>query len=282
METMKTKIKVISLILATAALSPVAISLSSCAPQTSNNFKYIDYSMIEDASGDVTWKELKTPSISLDNLLFGTNKFNEGNYVVMFSTTCYLTSSGGSYVNDLIFNSASSNYDIDDLAVDKNSSLAEIYRESLSNDKDVKWGTEASGLAFVSVNDVAATADAVCSPFAKWVEEDKNIKDKDGKSLITKNQVGKYIRNDAAAKNFRAVINKIKVLFSNADNVYTIPTQTDSDSWFNRCRDAAPYFVCWKKGKPVGFVTASNSDTDKDSLISKFKDIYKDKDSSSD
>ena len=281
METMKTKIKVISLVLATVALSPVAISLSSCAPQTSNIFKYIDYSMIEDASGNVSWGELKTPSISLDNLLFGTNKFNEGNYVVMFSTTSYLQSDGvGSYVYDLIFGGGSSTYNIDDWAIDKNSSLAEIYRQSLKNDKDIKWGTETSGLAFVSVNDIAGKNDTVYSPFSKWVEADKDIKDPDGKSLITKDQVGKYIRNDAAAKNFRAVIDKIKVLFSNADSVYSIPTQSDSEKPEARCRDAAPYFVCWKKGKPVGFITATTN-PDK-SLMDKFTEIYQDKDSSSD
>ncbi len=275
------KIKVISLVLATVALSPVAISLSSCAPQVSNNFKYIDYSMIEDASNDVTWGELKTPNVSLDDLLFGTNKFNEGNYVVMFSTISYSASGNiGSYAYDLIFNNDSSTYNINDWAVEKNSSLAEIYRQSLRNDKDAKWGTEASGLAFVSVNDIAGKNDTVLSPFSKWTEDDKNIKDPDGKSLITKNQVGKYIRNDAAAKNFRAVIDKIKVLFSNADTTYSVPTQSDSEPWYSRCRDVAPYFICWKKGKPIGFLTASNTD-DKDSIMDKFDDIYKDEDSSS-
>ncbi len=242
---MKTKFKVISLLLTTSALSPVVVSLSSCAPQTSNNYKYIDYSIIEEATtNDITWGELKTPNISLNSLLFGNKKFNEGNYVIMFSTTSYLASDGyESYVYDLIFGKGSSTYNIDDWAIEKNTALAEIYRESLRNDKDIKWGTESSGLAFISVNDIAK-GDDVQSPFSKWVEADTNLKDPDGKDLITKKQVGKYIRNDDAAKNFRAVINKIKILFSNSDDVYSIPTQTDSEPFNNRCRDAVPYFIC--------------------------------------
>lgn len=259
---MKKILKFLPVALIGLLVAPVATSLSSCSYSTSLQFKYLDF---VNTQGDKYKDVAKTPSVSLDELLYGTTKVNKGNYALMIGSAALGDStSTHSATYDLLFSGGvTPTYDIANLSV--TSQVYNAWMQSTSDYTDLK-----NGVSFFTFLDIKAyvTGDDsgkndVIGAYDKWTEDDE----KDAQGNKTGHKKDTYKRVDGYAKTYRHYQSLIKSLFNNfSGDADTIPDN-----------NIKPYFIFWKEGKPKA---ASSSCTTTQSIIDKMDKVYKPDESS--
>lgn len=288
---MKKIFKILPLLLTGAVATPIASMLSSCAPSTEYYIKYIDFNKIESDNTKIwTWNDMSSPNVSLKKLLYGTTKFNGGNYAIMLGTpTANSSDKKTSKTFDFIFSDAhTSTYNISNFSLN-NSYLYQAW--STAKTEYIK--DFAGGVSFITLMDLWTESkdhpNSVISPFAKWTEDQDDYYNRDHKDQnppqglkVKKNT---WIRNDEGAKLFRDYVTEISTLFPDFENKF-LSDLNSSDTWAcgplndssTSCVDNAPYFIFWKDGKPQGAkaIDVSNSKA----LTNELKTIYGSDDSS--
>lgn len=253
---MKKIFKILPVILTGLVAAPIAINATSCYSNMSLDFKYLDYTNF-DKTKVVDWNSLNAPKASLKSILYGDKNFHDGNYALMIGSV-YATQTGSIPLQLLLSGTeTSSNFDLSNKNL--NSSILDGIHSQTQSKTEFKAYKD--GIAFISFLDLCVPGEdkTVLSPFAKWTDADEK-KDSSHKE-------GHFKRTDSGAKNYRELINQIKLLFANFGDNNPLPKE-DADT-------SEAYFIFWKNGVPQASLSVTSDVGMQNSIMSKMTDIYK-------
>lgn len=187
--------------LSAALLSSIAITgaiASSCATVDLSNFKEVNASVISDHTK--TYDELDvTPAISAKNLIYGTDAFNNGNYVLTVVTFTSLDQY--EFINGAPPGVAGA-----ELWNGEWSRAVTEYNKGLSDYPD--------GIKFLMYQDDQQPNDngESYNPYAKYPKP----ADDSTASKEERNNAGKYRREDASAKAYRQIVDLIQTTYGSS------------------------------------------------------------------
>jgi hypothetical protein len=210
------RLKLLSLLAIPAVILPVVFTATSCSAYSALN---TGYKVINVNSVNKYLNELKKPSPSLHDLLWGGKGFNNGNYV-LFVTHSIVDKGVNFLLNSSVYTKGNNdnpqlNLDFNGGKTKTDSLLGTItdpyYESQLPNTSYqfvvlVEEDTMESYLGSVSQQEESLQP---CSPFEKYTEQDEKVNSDHTKDT--------YIRNDSAAKAYRKLMDTIPKLFKGID-----------------------------------------------------------------
>ncbi len=252
----KIKIQHLLSILATPLVILPTSFITSCSVIDTNNFRVFDFSK----NLPINFYGINNPSISFKELIYGSKKCYDGNYIVIFgsnanwdkSKNVNTNNANKIFVNPIMSGNLYVDYSIDNLFTESefSSEYQTLQDWTVDNDAtkfgvfmyfDILTKKAIQNDPFAKHQESDGLANHGYSYDSKWTSEDVKLAEDIGINNVKKEievvKEGEYVRKDQSAVKMRDTINYLSHIFGDKFNLKEITNM--------------PYALVWKDGAPI-------------------------------